>query len=101
MRPEHKLEDYFISQAQKKNCWQCKLVSGYTGVPDRLLIGNGRVVFVELKSSNGILSARQKLVIAMMRKHGAIVFTPRSKQAIDSIFTYISSDSTDSGEQSA
>ena len=46
---------------------------GTRGVPDRIIIDNGRVIFVELKQSSGRLSTSQEVVIKRMRRHGADV----------------------------
>lgn len=46
---------------------------GQAGVPDRIIIHEGRVVFVELKQENGRLSPVQQVMIQRMRKHGAEV----------------------------
>lgn len=89
MRPEAKLEEYFQEQAKKHDVLQYKFLSGITGVPDRIIIGNGITAFVELKAKNGVLSERQKFVINSMRKHGATVFIPFSKEDIDKIFDTI------------
>lgn len=51
-----------------------KFVSpGCSGVPDRLIIDNGRVIFVELKQDKGRLAPAQKQTIERMRSHGADV----------------------------
>lgn len=52
-----------------------KFVSpGNTGVPDRIVITpGGRVIFVELKTEEGRLSAVQKLQLAELKKRGADV----------------------------
>lgn len=91
MRPEATLEAYFKKQAQKHNALQYKFLSGITGVPDRILIYNGKTIFVELKAKDGVLSKRQKLVIQTMRNHGATVFVPFSCDDIDKIFDKINS----------
>lgn len=85
-RPEAIIESYFIKQVKKHKCLQFKFMSGITGVPDRLLIINKQVVFVELKAENGVLSKRQILIIKQLRQHGVVVFTPYSKTDIDDMF---------------
>ena len=87
MRPESALESYFQEQAEKHGFLQYKFLSGVTGVPDRIIIGNGITAFVELKDKNGRLSKRQQFVIQSMRNHGAIVYVPFSKEDIDEILT--------------
>ena len=47
MRPESALESYFQEQAEKHGFLQYKFLSGVTGVPDRIIIGNGVTAFVE------------------------------------------------------
>lgn len=89
LRPEAKLEAYFIKQAKIAHVWQNKFISGVTGVPDRIIIANGTTAFVELKAKDGRLSERQKLVIAQIRSHGGTVYVPFSKQDIDDIFAVI------------
>lgn len=89
MKLEAKLENYFINTAKLNDFVQFKFISGVTGVPDRILIGNGKTVFVELKAKNGILSNRQKFIINMLRKHGAVVFIPYNENDIDNIFEFM------------
>lgn len=88
-RPEAVLETYFKQSAEKNGYVQYKFTSGVTGVPDRILIGNGLTVFVELKSKNGIVSKRQEVVIDAIRRHGGTVFVPFCVKDIDNIMTYI------------
>ena len=89
MRPETILENYLYTKATENNVLCYKFISAETGVPDRILVGNNLTVFVELKATNGVLSERQKFVIKSMKKHGAIVFIPYSKQDIDEIINFI------------
>ena len=46
------------------------------GVPDLLLICDGKTIYMELKNPNkkGRLSALQEVVIGEMRQHGAVVY---------------------------
>lgn len=94
MRPEATLEDYFIKQAEKHGFLQYKFLSGQTGVPDRVIIGHGKTIFVELKAADGVISQRQKFVIRAMRKHGATVFIPFNRNDIDEIFKTITKEIT-------
>lgn len=89
MRPEAKLEKYFVDTARSLGYLQYKFTAGETGVPDRILIGNNKTVFVELKALNGVLSERQKLIHKQIRARGGTVFTPFSKQEIDEIFDFM------------
>lgn len=46
---------------------------GNDGVPDRILVWRGRVIFIELKQERGRLSRMQELQIERLREHGADV----------------------------
>lgn len=89
MRPEAKIEDYFEKAAKRNNFLQYKFTSGVTGVPDRIIVGNGLTAFVELKAAKGKLSQRQKLVINDIKRRGGLVFVPYSKEDVDEIIRYI------------
>ena len=50
-KPEGTIENYLIKKATENNCLCYKFVSpGKRGVPDRIVIGKGKTIFVELKS---------------------------------------------------
>lgn len=53
------------------------------GVPDRIVILGGRVVFVEVKTDAGRLSEIQKWQIARMRKSGADVRVLYGQKGVD------------------
>lgn len=61
-----------------------KFVSpGNRGVPDRLVIlPNGQIVFIELKTEAGRLANIQKRQIAEMRKRGADVLVLKGMDAV-------------------
>ena len=85
-RPEGQVEDYLVEQAELRGCLCYKWVSpGRRGVPDRILIGHGKVIFVELKSSVGRLSKSQQLMIPRLREHGADVRVIRSRGEVDAL----------------
>lgn len=90
MRPEAQIEAYLEEEAKRNHFLQYKFTSGVTGVPDRIIVGNGITAFIELKAINGTLSARQELVINSIRRHGGLVFIPYSKADVDEIIDYIS-----------
>ena len=86
-KPEGIVEDYLFRQAEKHGFLCFKFTSpGHRGVPDRIVIGRGHTVFIELKSDTGELSKLQKTVIANMIEHGADVRVYRSKTEIDEFF---------------
>lgn len=60
-----------------------KWISTVTGVPDRIVILNSKVFFVELKTPKGVLSARQKVVFAQIGQQGHQVHVLRSYDDIE------------------
>ena len=85
-RPEGYVEEYQVEQAEEHGGLCYKWVSpGRRGVPDRILIGGGHVIFVELKSSVGQLSKSQQLMIPRLRDHGADVRVIRSRSEVDAL----------------
>lgn len=93
-RAENYVENYLVKQAKKHNFFCCKFVSPSTnGVPDRILIGNGHVIFIETKSRTGNLSDIQKEIIKQMQLQKAIVYVANSRQQIDDIIKRISESS--------
>lgn len=58
---------------ERGGLWLKWVSPGMAGVPDRILIYKGRVVFVELKQETGRLSNLQRWVRDKLRKHGCDV----------------------------
>lgn len=89
-KPEGIIENYLIklSKIHDAICW--KFVSpGQRGVPDRIVIHDGQVYFIELKSETGTLSETQKLKINTLKKHKANVYVMNAKEQIDKFFKKI------------
>ena len=76
---EHEIETYMGRELRAMGCLWYKFVSpGARGVPDRILcLPNGRVVFVELKTETGVLSALQVRQIELLRSRGQAVVVVR------------------------
>ena len=86
-KPEGKVENYLIKQCEKHDFLCFKFVSpGRKGVPDRIVIGRGHTVFIELKSEDGTPSKQQKLVIRKMLGAGADVRLCYTKEEVDIFF---------------
>lgn len=80
-KAENKVESTIVDNAAKYGCMQRKVTAiGSTGFPDRLVVGHGYTVFVELKTLTGEPSARQKLTINELREHGAIAYIIDTKE---------------------
>lgn len=71
---EKNIEKKCNEWAEKQGWWQRKFVSpNQRGVPDRLYIRNGKVVFVEFKKPGSKPTALQVKTINEMYAHGATV----------------------------
>ncbi|MBO5435365.1 VRR-NUC domain-containing protein [bacterium] len=78
---ENAVETHLLKQSRLKNYLCYKFVSpSNNGVPDRILIGHGLVVFVETKRPKGTPRKLQEKVIEKMRQHGAHVFVINNKE---------------------
>lgn len=89
-KAEAYVEDYLRDEAKKNDILCYKFTApGIRGVPDDLLIGNNKVVFVETKSENGTLSAIQEKRIKEMKKHGATVFVCYTREEVDRVIRFL------------
>ena len=88
--PEGAIEKYLYYQAKKHDILCYKFTAPSTaGVPDRILIGNNKTVFVELKRPGGKPRKLQIAIHTKMRDHGAIVFVADTKKLVDDIIDFI------------
>lgn len=71
---ESEIEKRLVEEVKKLGGMCLKFISPSTsGVPDRIVITDGKVIFVELKTESGRLSKIQRYVIGEMQKRGADV----------------------------
>lgn len=88
--PEGAIEKYLYDQAKKHDILCYKFTAPSTaGVPDRVLIGNNKTVFVELKRPGAKPRKLQIAIHTKMRDHGAIVFVADTKPLVDEIIDFI------------
>jgi hypothetical protein len=81
---ENKVEKYLDKEVVKLGGITRKWVSpGRDGVPDRIVILNGKVIFVEVKTEDGKLSVRQEREHTTLRKAGARVHTVYGQSSVD------------------
>lgn len=83
-KPEAAIENYLTKQAKRHGyiCW--KFISPSTdGVPDRILIGANKTIFVETKAPHKDLRKLQKTIARQMQSKGAVVFKIDSKEQVD------------------
>ena len=82
-KPEGYVEDYLRDEAKRRGALCLKFTSpGTTGVPDRVLIGHGKTVFVEAKAPGQKPRPRQEVVFDAMRKRGAEVYVVDTRQGV-------------------
>jgi hypothetical protein len=73
---ENTIEAKFKKWCTSNGIYSRKWVSpGVSGVPDRILAKNGKVIFLELKTLEGSPSALQLQEHKVMKFHGLKVFT--------------------------
>ena len=62
-RAEKAVERYLTDRVKNINGWAFKFTSpGMSGVPDRIILRRGRVVFVEMKAPGAGLTKRQRIM---------------------------------------
>ena len=87
---EKTIEQYFAGKVKAMGGLCMKFVSpGLSGVPDRLVLYNGAVCFVELKAPGKHPRNLQKLIHARIREQGAEVFVVDSYEKADAVVRYL------------
>ena len=69
MKSEQNIEKYLCRRVKENGGMAIKLV-GYTGIPDRLVIANNHIYFVEMKTDGGRVAPVQLAVHLRLRKMG-------------------------------
>lgn len=85
MTREFQIEQHLVNQAAKKNFIAWKWQSSRRGVPDRIVIGNGKVVFVELKAPGEKPTKQQEHVHGLLRAQGQEVWVIDSLEGVDEL----------------
>ena len=72
---EKDLEAWLGKELKSRGCLYYKTVSpGHVGFPDRIaVLPDGAVIFIELKTDTGVLSATQKACHRQLKKNNAMV----------------------------
>lgn len=84
MTPEGRIESYFVKQCKAHGLLCYKFTAPSTaGVPDRIAIGNGRTVFVELKAPGEKPRALQRAIHRQIQAHGGTIFVIDTKDGVD------------------
>lgn len=85
---ESVVERYLKNRCEVEGFLCYKFTSpGTDGVPDRVLIGHGVVVFVELKAPGETPRKLQLHTFEEMRKHGAAVYVVDTKELVDELLS--------------
>lgn len=91
-KAENHVEQYLLKQCEASGFLCYKFVApGRNGMPDRVVIGAGRVVFVETKAPGGRPRKLQLVVHQEMRDHGADVRVISTRQQVDDFIKEITS----------
>lgn len=80
---EKDIEKYLIKRIKQLSGLCFKWQSTVTGVPDRIVILNEKILFVELKTQTGKLSPRQVIVFDQIGEQGFPVHVLRSYDDIE------------------
>lgn len=87
---ENKVETYLDEQITEIGGLTRKWVSpGRDGVPDRIIIVNGVILFVEIKTTDGTLSPAQMREHNKLTKAGAIVRTVYGHSHVDTLVDWL------------
>ncbi len=87
---EKKIEKYLAEQVKKIGGVSRKYVSpGFRGVPDRICFFDHTIVFVEVKTPEGVLSKMQEREINMLSKFHLPVAVVRSTEEVDCMISDI------------
>jgi len=84
---EKQIEQYLNKRIKEEKGLSFKWISTITGVPDRIVFLNQKIHLVELKTKNGALSERQKIVFKQLEDHGFTVQIIRSFEDVDNFMS--------------
>jgi len=87
---EREIEKYLYDQTIKHGglCYKWSSPQ-HAGVPDRIVMLNCQIWFIELKSSTGKLSKLQEKTIDKIRLQGCNVMVINNKELVDQLIEYL------------
>jgi len=88
-KPESYIENYLYREVKKRRGLCMKFVSAITGVPDRIVVLNGRTIFVETKAPGESLRRLQEIRVAEIRAAGGDVRVIDTRELVDEFITEI------------
>ena len=82
------IETYQKNQSKVNGylCYKWTSSNSQNGVPDRILIGHGKTIFVETKAPGEVPRRLQDYIHRQIRKHGGLVYVTDTKEKIDALF---------------
>jgi len=81
---EKEIEGYLVKQCKKMGLLTYKFSSpSNRGVPDRIVIGGGKVCFFELKRPGEVLRPLQKHIKQKFEQQGTTVYVADSYELVD------------------
>jgi len=80
--PEHAIEKYLCRKVKERG-GMCVKLTGFNGIPDRLVIGSGDCWFIELKAEDGVLSPIQQAIHRRLKSMNQKVFVVNSFEMVD------------------
>lgn len=85
-KKENYVENYLVKQCKKEGFLVYKFTSpGTNGVPDRMIITDNNIFFIETKAHGETTKKLQNAIIKQMRQEGSTVFIADSREEIDDI----------------
>lgn len=95
MVSEKALENYLARRTRELGGWALKLYPwSIVGLPDRLVLYQGRVRFVELKVPRGQVSKVQRHVHRRLERHGFPVAVVRTTEQVETILRKLTNEET-------
>lgn len=89
-KPEAYVEDYLVDRAEACGCLCYKFASpSNAGVPDRIIIREGRTWYVECKAPGEGPRPLQRAVFRKMRRHGVHVHVVDTREAVDKLLAAV------------
>lgn len=86
MTPEGRVESHLKRQCDKRGVLCYKFTSpSNSGVPDRIIVANGKVIFLELKAPDEEPRKLQRHVMKALRKAGADVRVADTSALVDAV----------------
>lgn len=82
---EKEIEAYLNKRVKETGGLSLKWISTVTGVPDRIVLRQGVIRLVELKTQTGKLSVRQEIIFSELERQGFPVVVVRSRSDVENL----------------